>query len=114
MFFIRFLNRLPECMSPLGAMSPKRVAHRVRVGDGGPGRLVRRARRGLHHRRAPLRNGAEGDITTGIDDGEFDYNVDEDDFNLDDNNDGDFNDLINASGFGGVEQRREAWRRRPP
>ena len=40
----------------------------------------------------------EGDITTGFDDGEFDYNVDEDDFNLDDNNDGDFNDLINASG----------------
>ena len=40
----------------------------------------------------------EADLTTGIDDGEFDYNVDEDDFNLDDNNDGDFNDLISASG----------------
>lgn len=40
----------------------------------------------------------EGDITSGIDDGEFDYNVDEDNFDLDDNNDGDFNDLINASG----------------
>lgn len=40
----------------------------------------------------------EGDVTSGIDDGEFDYNVDEDEFNLDDNNDGDFNDLINASG----------------
>lgn len=40
----------------------------------------------------------EGDVTTGIDDGEFDYNVDEDEFDLDDNNDGDFNDLINGSG----------------
>lgn len=40
----------------------------------------------------------ESDITTGIDDGEFDYNVDEDDFDLDDNNDGDFNDLIAGSG----------------
>ncbi|MGB3625266.1 MAG: porin family protein [Henriciella sp.] len=40
----------------------------------------------------------EADVTSGIDDGEFDYNVDEDDFDLDDNNDGDFNDLINASG----------------
>lgn len=40
----------------------------------------------------------EADLTTGIDDGEFDYNVDEDDFNLDDNNDGDFNDLIAGSG----------------
>ena len=40
----------------------------------------------------------ESDLTTGIDDGEFDYNVDEDEFDLDDNNDGDFNDLINGSG----------------
>lgn len=40
----------------------------------------------------------EGELASGIDDGEFDYNVDEDDFNLDDNNDGDFNDLIAASG----------------
>ncbi|MEQ8558652.1 MAG: outer membrane beta-barrel protein [Henriciella sp.] len=40
----------------------------------------------------------EGDITSGIDDGEFDYNVDEDDFNFDDNNDGDFEDTIAASG----------------
>lgn len=40
----------------------------------------------------------EADITSGIDDGEFDYNVDEDEFDLDDNNDGDFNDLIGASG----------------
>lgn len=40
----------------------------------------------------------EGDLATGIDDGEFDYNVDEDEFNLDDNDDGDFNDIIAASG----------------
>lgn len=40
----------------------------------------------------------EGDVTSGIDDGEFDYNVDEDEFNFDDNNDGDFEDTIAASG----------------
>ena len=40
----------------------------------------------------------EGELASGVDDGEFDYNVDEDEFNLDDNNDGDFNDLIAASG----------------
>ncbi|MFC6197297.1 porin family protein [Ponticaulis profundi] len=40
----------------------------------------------------------EGEIATGIDDGEFDYNVDEDEFNLDDNNDGDFEDTIAAAG----------------
>lgn len=40
----------------------------------------------------------EADLTSGIDDGDFDFNVDEDDFDLDDNNDGDFNDLIAASG----------------
>ncbi|WP_300390531.1 outer membrane beta-barrel protein [Henriciella sp.] len=44
----------------------------------------------------------EGDITSGIDDGEFDYNVDEDDFNFDDNNDGDFEDTIAASGDVGL------------
>jgi outer membrane immunogenic protein len=40
----------------------------------------------------------EADLASGIDDGEFDFNVDEDEFNLDDNNDGDFDDLIAASG----------------
>lgn len=40
----------------------------------------------------------EADLSSGFDDGEFDYNVDEDDFNLDDNNDGDLNDIIAASG----------------
>ncbi|MEO0712602.1 MAG: porin family protein [Pseudomonadota bacterium] len=40
----------------------------------------------------------EADLSSGIDDGEFDFNVDEDTFQLDDNNDGDFDDLIAASG----------------
>lgn len=40
----------------------------------------------------------EGELATGIDDGEFDYNVDEDDFNFDDNDDGDLDDIIAASG----------------
>lgn len=40
----------------------------------------------------------ETELATGIDDGEFDYNVDEDDFNFDDNNDGDLSDVIAASG----------------
>lgn len=40
----------------------------------------------------------ETELATGIDDGEFDYNVDEDDFNFDDNNDGDLGDVIAASG----------------
>ena len=40
----------------------------------------------------------EGELATGIDDGEFDFNVDEDEFNLDDNDDGDFNDTIAAAG----------------
>jgi outer membrane immunogenic protein len=44
----------------------------------------------------------EGELATGIDDGEFDYNVDEDDFNFDDNNDGDLNDIIAASGDVGL------------
>jgi len=40
----------------------------------------------------------EGDLSTGIDDGEFDFNVDEDDFEFDDNDDGDLDDIIAASG----------------
>lgn len=40
----------------------------------------------------------EADVSTGIDDGEFDYNVDEDEFDLDDNGDTDLNDVIAASG----------------
>lgn len=44
----------------------------------------------------------EGELATGIDDGEFDYNVDEDEFNFDDNNDGDLGDVIAASGDVGL------------
>ncbi|WP_430403086.1 porin family protein [Hyphomonas sp.] len=40
----------------------------------------------------------EADLSTGIDDGEFDFNVDEDEFNLDDNDDTDLDDVIAASG----------------
>ncbi len=40
----------------------------------------------------------ESELATGISDGEFDFNVDEDEFNFDDNNDGDFSDVIAASG----------------
>ena len=41
---------------------------------------------------------AELDITSGIDDGEFDYNVDEDEVNFDDNTDNDFDDTISGAG----------------
>lgn len=41
---------------------------------------------------------AEVELSSGVDDGEFDYNVDEDDFNTDDNSDGDFADTIIGSG----------------
>ncbi|ACT59934.1 porin family protein [Hirschia baltica] len=41
--------------------------------------------------------GVEADLTSGVDDGEFDYNVDEDDFEIDRNNDGDLDDIIAES-----------------
>lgn len=44
----------------------------------------------------------EGELQSGFNDGEFDYNVDEDDFGFDDNDDGDFDDIIAASGEIGV------------
>jgi opacity protein-like surface antigen len=40
----------------------------------------------------------ESELATGIEDGEFDFNTDEDEFNFDDNNDGDLSDVIAASG----------------
>lgn len=40
----------------------------------------------------------EGELSSGFDDGEFDYNVDEDEFGFDDNDDGDFDDIIASSG----------------
>jgi outer membrane immunogenic protein len=45
----------------------------------------------------------EGDLTAGIDDGEFDFNSTEDDLDFDANNDGDFTDIINASGDLGLD-----------
>lgn len=47
--------------------------------------------------------GLEGEITGGIDDGDFDYNSSEGSINFDDNNDGDFNDIINLSGDLGLD-----------
>ncbi len=40
----------------------------------------------------------ETELATGIEDGDFDFNTDEDQFNFDDNNDGDLSDVIAASG----------------
>jgi outer membrane immunogenic protein len=40
----------------------------------------------------------ETELATGIEDGDFDFNTDEDEFNFDDNNDGDLGDVIAASG----------------
>lgn len=40
----------------------------------------------------------ETELSSGFEDGEFAYNVDEDEFNLDDNDDDDLNDIIAASG----------------
>ena len=40
----------------------------------------------------------ETELATGIEDGDFDFNTDEDEFNFDDNNDGDLSDVIAASG----------------
>jgi len=40
----------------------------------------------------------EAELATGIQDGNFDFNTDEDEFNFDDNNDGDLSDVIAASG----------------
>lgn len=39
----------------------------------------------------------ESELATGIQDGDFDFSTDEDEFNFDDNNDGDLGDMIAAS-----------------
>ena len=44
---------------------------------------------------------AEAEVSTGIDDGEFDFNVDEDEFRIDDNGDADFLDRI--AGVGDIQ-----------
>ena len=40
----------------------------------------------------------EADVSTGLDDGDFDFNVDEDEFNFDGNQDGDLADVIAVAG----------------
>ena len=45
----------------------------------------------------------EGELTGGLDNGDFDFNSTEDDIDFDDNNDGDFTDIINLSGDLGLD-----------
>lgn len=40
----------------------------------------------------------EADVSTGLDDGDFDFNVDEDEFNFDGNQDGDLADVVAVAG----------------
>ncbi|XBQ17617.1 MAG: porin family protein [Oceanicaulis sp.] len=40
----------------------------------------------------------EADVSTGLEDGDFDFNVDEDEFNFDGNNDGDLADVVAVAG----------------
>ena len=47
----------------------------------------------------------EGELTGGLDNGDFDFNSTEDDIDFDDNNDGDFTDIINLSGDLGLGLR---------
>jgi hypothetical protein len=44
----------------------------------------------------------EGDVSFGFEDGDFTFNADEEDFNIDDNGDGDLIDVINAPGDFGL------------
>jgi opacity protein-like surface antigen len=45
----------------------------------------------------------EGDATFGFEEGDFDFQGDEEEFNLDDNSDGDVTDIINAPGEFGLD-----------
>jgi opacity protein-like surface antigen len=47
--------------------------------------------------------GLEGELTGGLDNGDFDFDSTEDDIDFDDNNDGDFTDIINLSGDLGLD-----------
>jgi opacity protein-like surface antigen len=47
--------------------------------------------------------GIEADLTGGIDNGDFDFDSTEDQIDFDDNNDGDFTDIINLSGDLGLD-----------
>lgn len=53
----------------------------------------------------------EADLSTGIDDGDFDFDSSEDDLDFDDNNDGDFTDIINVSGDLGLDFLAAAYAR---
>lgn len=47
--------------------------------------------------------GIEADLSAGIDDGGFDFDSTEDDIDFDDNDDGDFTDVVNLSGDLGLD-----------
>lgn len=53
----------------------------------------------------------EADLSAGIDDGDFDFDSSEDDLAFDDNNDGDFTDIINLSGDLGLDFMAAAYGR---
>lgn len=53
----------------------------------------------------------EADLSTGIDDGDLDFDSSEDDLDFDDNNDGDFTDIINVSGDLGLDFMAAAYGR---
>jgi len=53
----------------------------------------------------------EGELTGGIDSGDFDFDSTEDDIDFDDNNDGDFTDIINLSGDLGLDFLAAAYAR---
>jgi outer membrane immunogenic protein len=53
----------------------------------------------------------EGELTGGIDEGDFDFDSTEDDIDFDDNNDGDFTDIINLSGDLGLDFMAAAYGR---
>lgn len=53
----------------------------------------------------------EGELSGGIDNGDFDFDSSEDDIDFDDNNDGDFTDIINISGDLGLDFMAAAYAR---
>ena len=53
----------------------------------------------------------EGELTGGVEDGDFDFDSTEDDIDFDDNNDGDFTDIINLSGDLGLDYLAAAYGR---
>lgn len=55
--------------------------------------------------------GIEADLSTGIQDGDLDFDSSEDDLDFDDNNDGDFTDIINVNGDLGLDFMAAAYGR---